>query len=58
MILTKEPTEELSTIHDRMPLILPEDKINDWINISLAPEEVVPYALTDMIIEKRRINHV
>lgn len=58
MILTKEPTKELSTIHDRMPLILPEDKINDWINISLAPEEVVPYALTDMIIEKRRINHV
>ncbi len=58
VILTKEPTKELSTIHDRMPLILPEDKINDWINISLAPEEVVPYALTDMIIEKRRINHV
>lgn len=52
VVLTKEPTVELSRIHDRMPLMLPADKIDDWINPSSKPEEVIPYALSDMIIEK------
>ena len=52
VILTKEPTVELSSIHDRMPLMIPEDRIDDWINPYSNPEEVLPYALSDMIIEK------
>ena len=52
VVLTKEPTVELRRIHDRMPLILPGDKINEWITPSSIPEEVIPYALNDMIIEK------
>ena len=31
-ILTREPSELLSRIHDRMPLILPEEKVADWID--------------------------
>lgn len=52
VILTKAPTMELSKIHDRMPLMLPKDRIEDWINPSSNPEELLSYALTDMIIEK------
>lgn len=52
VILTKAPTVELAKIHDRMPLMLPKDRIEDWINPSSDPEELLSYALTDMIIEK------
>lgn len=52
VILTKAPTVELAKIHDRMPLMLPKDRIEDWINPSSNPEELLSYALTDMIIEK------
>lgn len=52
VILTKAPTVELSKIHDRMPLMLPKNRIEDWINPSSNPEELLSYALTDMIIEK------
>lgn len=52
VILTKAPTVELSKIHNRMPLMLPKDRIEDWINPSSNPEELLSYALTDMIIEK------
>ena len=52
VVLTKAPTAELSRIHDRMPLMLPADRIDEWIDPSSKPEEVIPYALSDMIIEK------
>ena len=52
VILTKEPTVKLCRIHDRMPLMIPEDRIDEWINPYSKPEEVLPYALSDMIIEK------
>ena len=52
VILTREPTVELSKIHDRMPLMLPKDKISKWIDPYANPEEILPSALTEMIIEK------
>ncbi len=51
-VLTREPSDELRRIHDRMPLILPENLINDWIRPDSKPEELISYALTDMIYEK------
>ncbi|MBQ1404729.1 MAG: SOS response-associated peptidase family protein, partial [Oscillospiraceae bacterium] len=32
VILTREPGEEIRFIHDRMPLILPEQYIGAWIS--------------------------
>ncbi|MCR5330675.1 MAG: SOS response-associated peptidase [Lachnospiraceae bacterium] len=52
VILTKEPTVQLGRIHDRMPLMLPEDKIDEWINPSTNPETLVYSALSDMVMEK------
>ena len=57
VVLTREPTPELSRIHDRMPLMLPEEKIEDWINPSSDPKEIIPYALENMVIEKAHSNN-
>ena len=51
-ILTRAPSKELAAIHDRMPLIMPDTYVNHWINNAEKPEELLQYALTDMIIEK------
>ncbi|MBO5550570.1 MAG: SOS response-associated peptidase [Lachnospiraceae bacterium] len=51
-VLTREPSEELSRIHDRMPLILPENLIDDWINPDTKPETLLPMSLTNMEIDK------
>ena len=39
-------------IHDRMPLILPHEKIGKWIEPSTVPESLLPYALTDIVAER------
>ena len=52
VVLTKEPSENVSFIHDRMPLIMPQDKINDWINPETNPITMLKYALYNMITEK------
>ena len=51
-LLTKEPTEDLRRIHDRMPLILPEDRIDEWINPLTNPKDILRYSITDMVMEK------
>ena len=52
VVLTREPGEEIRFIHDRMPLILPERCIDDWIRPDTRPEELLGKALTDMAFEK------
>ena len=54
-IITKSPTEELSRIHDRMPLMLPEDKIDEWISPASKPEELIAFSQTEMIAEKASV---
>ena len=51
-VLTREPSQEISFIHDRMPLILPQSCISDWIRPDCKPEEIVGQALTDMMFER------
>ncbi len=55
-VLTREPSDEISRIHDRMPLIMPEEKIDEWISPDSKPEDLLSYALTDMIMEKATEN--
>ena len=51
-IITREAVEPVRIIHDRMPLILPERCVNDWIRPETRPEELLGEALTDMAFEK------
>ena len=52
VVLTREPGENIRFIHDRMPLILPQNLIPDWITPGSKPEEIMKEALTDMVAEK------
>ena len=51
-VLTREPSAQLRLIHDRMPLILPQELTSEWIRPDADPDELVRHALTDMVIEK------
>ena len=52
VVLTREPGEEIRFIHDRMPLILPENLVGQWIRPDTRPESLLEYALTEMVYEK------
>ena len=49
VILTREPSEAVREIHDRMPLMLPQKYVNDWVNPLAAPEKILDYAVTDLV---------
>lgn len=51
-VLTREPSEEIRYIHDRMPVILPGVDIEKWINPDSKPDEIIKNAITDMVFEK------
>ncbi len=52
VVLTKAPCEAVSRIHDRMPVILPESAVDEWISVGGVPEETVKKALSDMTVEE------
>ncbi len=52
VILTREASEEIRSIHDRMPLIMPEAYVDEWIRPDAKPEELLDVALTEMVYEK------
>ena len=51
-VLTREPSEEIRFIHDRMPVILPRDAIEKWIRPDSKPDEIIKTAMTDMVFER------
>lgn len=52
VILTREPGSELAEIHNRMPLILPEDATRSWVDPNQRPEDLLPFALTRLTAMK------
>lgn len=48
VVLTREPGEEIRFIHDRMPLIMPDQLVREWIRPDARPEELVRESLTQM----------
>jgi len=52
VILTREPSDSVRFLHDRMPLILPERLVNEWIRPDVRPEELIDSAVTDLGFEK------
>ena len=51
-VLTREASGEAGRIHDRMPVILPKERIDDWIRPDADPAGVLPHALTEFMIER------
>ena len=52
VILTREPGEKIRFIHDRMPLIMPDEYVDEWIRPGAKPEELVKAAITEMDFRK------
>ena len=52
VILTREPGEGIRFIHDRMPLIMPGDRVDAWINPDANPQALMDAALTEMSFRK------
>ena len=53
VVLTREPGESIAFLHDRMPLILPECEIDNWIDPKHNPHMLLDAALTEMVFEKQ-----
>ena len=51
-ILTRTPSQELSRLHDRMPVVLPAELIDSWIQPNADPTVLVKASVTDMVFEK------
>ena len=54
VIITAPADETVKPIHDRMPVILPGDLVEEWIRPDSRPEELLKLALTDMVMEKNK----
>lgn len=50
-VLTREPSADIRFIHDRMPVILPQKMIRQWIAPDGQPDEVMKTALSEMVFE-------
>jgi putative SOS response-associated peptidase YedK len=47
-ILTKDPAESIAFIHNRMPVILPNEVMSDWLNPKYNGIEILSCAASDM----------
>ncbi len=52
VILTRPASEEIAFIHDRMPMMIREQDVDNWINPNVNADEIAARALTDMYFEK------
>ena len=55
VILTREPSESVAAIHDRMPFLLPEEAVDRWIDPNMNPHVLLSSALTDLACEKEGV---
>jgi putative SOS response-associated peptidase YedK len=49
-IITGEPNELVREIHTRMPVILPEDKLDPWLSGEAGKEILVPFPSDQMTV--------
>lgn len=54
-ILTRQPADAISFIHDRMPVILPSVAIQDWLNPNFDANDVIRTALTEVAFQPVQI---
>ena len=52
MILTMAPVPDLAKIHDRMPLMLPKEQTDAWIDPTVNPSDLLPYAVREVVMWK------
>ena len=55
-IITRDASESIR-IHDRMPLILRQEDVVNWICAATPPKDISKMSLTDMIVEPVNDHH-
>lgn len=53
-VITRESVEPVSSIHDRMPLILGKDSLCEWVRPDGDPGRIARKALKNMVMEKSK----
>ena len=51
-VLAKEADEGIRFIHDRMPLIMPDYLVEEWIKLEADPRMLIKESVKEMIAEK------
>lgn len=51
VVLTREPSADIAFLHDRMPVILPGDLIDQWIDPAVDPSQIIGRAVHDVVFE-------
>ena len=49
VILTRDAVGDLLDLHDRMPVIIPKERISEWVRPQNNPAAVLTHAVTDMV---------
>ena len=52
VVITKESIEPVSSIHDRMPLLLCKDSLREWVRPGGDSSRIAKKALTKMVMKK------
>lgn len=52
VVLTREAGASIRFLHDRMPLLLPEEAVGRWIDPNTDPDTLLSSALDDVVFEK------
>ena len=52
VILTRDAADNIKSIHDRMPLIMPFSAVSSWIDPASDPGILLKQAITDVMFEK------
>ena len=55
-VITRAAVAPISDIHDRMPLILGKENLNEWVRPDGDPAKIAKKALTKIIMEKAEDN--
>jgi len=50
-VITREAVEPVRSVHDRMPLMLRQDDVRDWVRPNVSPSGIAEGALIDVIME-------
>lgn len=51
-ILTKAALGQMTTIHDRMPVIFKKEQITEWLSPDVDPAKTIRQAVYDLVVEK------
>ena len=50
-VLTRDAAEDITFIHERMPVILPSEVTSDWLNPKYHGDDILKAAITQMKYE-------